>query len=146
MAAFKKHCAFGFWKESLVFAGEKTKDKAMGQFGRLTRLSDLPNDATVIACVRKAVALNEAGIKVPRPAKTKTVALTVPADFDSALAKNAKARRNFENFTPGRRNEYVSWVTEAKREATRRQRLATSIEWLAAGKTHSWKYERKVPS
>ena len=144
MAAFKEHCAFGFWKESLVFAGEKTRGEAMGQFGRITSVTDLPNDATIIAYVRKAVALNEAGIKVPRPPKTKTVALPVPTDFAAALAKNAKARRTFENFTPGRRNEYIAWLTEAKREATRRQRLATSIEWLAAGKAHNWKYERKA--
>ncbi len=144
MAAFKEHCAFGFWKESLVFAGKRPKEKeAMGQFGRITRVSDLPNDETIIAYVRRAVALNEAGIKVPRPPKTKTTALPVPADFAAALAKNAKARRTFEGFTPGKRNEYVAWVTEAKRKATRRQRLATSIEWLAQGKSQSWKYERK---
>jgi hypothetical protein len=37
-------------------------------------------------------------------------------------------------------------VTDAKREATRRQRLATSIEWLAQGKSQNWKYERKGPA
>jgi len=34
-------------------------------------------------------------------------------------------------------------VTEAKTEATRKKRLATTIEWLAKGKGRNWKYEKK---
>src|SRR5437899_8269050 len=44
MASFKEHCAFGFWKGSLLV--EKTggeAETAMGQFGRITKLSDLPS-------------------------------------------------------------------------------------------------------
>src|SRR3954451_16631907 len=45
MAAFKEHCAFNFWKQSLleqsVFPAEKT---AMGSFGRITSLKDPPPD------------------------------------------------------------------------------------------------------
>src|SRR5258707_1315120 len=48
MAAFKEHCAFGFWKQSLLedsaFPTEKT---AMGSFGRLTTIADLPDDKTM---------------------------------------------------------------------------------------------------
>ena len=68
--------------------------------------------------------------------------LEVPNDFTAALRKNAKARRRFENFSYNNQKEYVEWVTEAKREETRRQRIATAIEWLAAGKSRNWKYER----
>src|ERR1041384_2307289 len=44
MSAFKEHCAFGFWKGSLVVGknGDKA-DAAMGQFGRIGKLSDLPS-------------------------------------------------------------------------------------------------------
>jgi hypothetical protein len=31
---------------------------------------------------------------------------------------------------------------EAKTDATREKRLATSIEWLSAGKARYWKYEK----
>lgn len=31
-------------------------------------------------------------------------------------------------------------ITGAKREATRKERLATPIEWLAEGKPRNWKY------
>src|SRR5437867_10838588 len=43
MAAFKQHCTFGFWKgASIVEPDRRTPDEAMGQFGRITKLSDLP--------------------------------------------------------------------------------------------------------
>src|SRR5215218_2360106 len=43
MAAFKQHCTFGFWKASLLEGsiGSRAKD-AMGQFGRITSVDDLP--------------------------------------------------------------------------------------------------------
>src|ERR1041384_6843079 len=44
MAAFKQHCVFGFWKGALIFAGGRndSQDEAMGHFGRITSLTDLP--------------------------------------------------------------------------------------------------------
>ena len=115
----------------------------MGQFGRITKLSDLPNEKRLIGFVRKAAELNDAGVKLPRPPKPKGPrTLEVPNDFTAALKKNAKARKNFENFSYRNRKEYLEWVTEAKRAETRRQRLATAIERLAEGKSRNWKYEQ----
>jgi hypothetical protein len=43
MSAFKEHCAFGFWKgEQVVGIPMRRAKEAMGQFGRITALSDLP--------------------------------------------------------------------------------------------------------
>jgi len=66
----------------------------------------------------------------------------VPQDFAAALRDNPAARATFDGFPPSQRREYLEWVTGAKRDATRAKRLATSIEWLAQGKRHNWKYER----
>ena len=142
MAAFKEHCAFGFWKAELIFDGDSNAEQeAMGHFGRITSLADLPNEKTLINYVRKAARLNEKGVKAPwRARQKKKPPLTIPDYFSTALKKNAKARKTFENFSPSNKREYVEWVTEAKREETRRQRLATSIEWLAEGKVRNWKY------
>ena len=60
MAAFKAHCAFGFWKSSLVLDGPSATD-AMGQFGRITSIRDLPPDRTITAYVKKAAKLNDDG-------------------------------------------------------------------------------------
>jgi uncharacterized protein YdeI (YjbR/CyaY-like superfamily) len=143
MAAFKEHCAFGFWKEALVLNRDKAVEKtAMGSFGCITSLADLPSEKTLIGYVKKAAALNEAGIKAPgRTQPKKKEPLAVPNYFNAALKKNAKARKTFENFAPSKRREYLEWVTEAKREETRNERLATSIKWLAEGKSRHWKYQ-----
>lgn len=68
MASFKQHCAFGFWKAALLKdIGIPTKSaEAMGQFGRLTSVSDLPSDTVLAALVKKAASLNDTGVKAPR--------------------------------------------------------------------------------
>ncbi len=43
MAAFKEHCAFGFWKASLILEGTASNRDAAGHFGRITKVSDLPS-------------------------------------------------------------------------------------------------------
>ncbi len=144
MAAFQQHCAFGFWKGELLFGkGKANQSDGMGHFGRITKLADLPNEQQLASYVRKAAKLNEKGVKKPRPPRAAPRPLEVPADFAAALRKNAAARQTFEKFPPGKRNEYVSWLTEAKRAETRAQRLTTSVAWLAEGKSRNWKYEAK---
>src|ERR1043166_2978957 len=70
MAAFKQHASFGFWKHELVVA--KTGEKeAMGQFGRITSLKDLPPDTVLLEYIRTAAKLNEAGIKPPSRIRVK---------------------------------------------------------------------------
>ena len=68
----------------------------------------------------------------------------MPADLVAALKKNRAAKKTFDDFTPGKQREYIEWITEAKRSATRAARLATAIEWLAEGKPHNWKYLAKT--
>jgi len=142
MAAFKQHCAFGFWKGSLVIDDGRAAEKTgIGSFGCIKSLADLPNEKTLVGYVKKAAALNEAGIKAPgRTQPKKREPLAVPPDFAAALKKNAKARKTFEAFAPSKQRDYLEWVTEAKREETRRERLAISIEWLSEGKARHWKY------
>src|SRR5690242_18325229 len=53
MAAFKQHAAFGFWKSKLILDGQGRRvDEAMGSFGRIAHLSDLPSDAKLVAYIR----------------------------------------------------------------------------------------------
>src|ERR1700716_58167 len=94
MAAFKEHCAFGFWKSDLILDGDKQAEKSgMGSFGCIKSLADLPNEKTLIGYVKKAAALNEAGIKVTGRAQPKKRApIPVPDYFAAALKKNPKAR------------------------------------------------------
>jgi uncharacterized protein YdeI (YjbR/CyaY-like superfamily) len=141
MAAFKQHCAFGLFKHKLVF---EDKDKsisaeAMGQFGRITALAELPPAKTIARYIRKGMELNENGVKLPR-APAKKAALTVPGDLSAALKKNKQALIVFEKFAPSHKREYIEWITEAKRDETRTKRLAQAVEWMAEGKPRNWKY------
>ena len=138
MAAFKEHCAFGFWKGALIFGAENKG--AMRQFGRITSVDDLPNERQLIGFIRKAAALNEAGIKKLRPRSRVKQKVSVPSDLKAALRKNSKARKAFENFSYSHRKEYVDWITDAKREETRKRRLQTAIRWLSQGKPQNWNY------
>ncbi|MFL5383699.1 MAG: YdeI/OmpD-associated family protein [Longimicrobiaceae bacterium] len=145
MAAFKQHCAFGFWKGSLVVGdGNGAASEAMGQFGRITSLADLPPDDVLAGYVHEAMRLNEEGVKPPartKPAEKKKE-LEVPDDLTAALQANPAALAHFEGFSPSKRKEYVEWITEAKTEATRAKRLGTAVEWIAEGKARHWKYEK----
>ncbi|RDI99942.1 hypothetical protein DVT68_03705 [Dyella solisilvae] len=140
MAAFKQHCAFGFWLHKEVL-GEVEQD-GMGQLGKLASLKDLPSKRELTAHIRKAMALNDAGVKVKR-AKPAAQAPSMPDDVAALLAqkKHAAARKHYEAFPPGAQREYVAWINEAKTDATRQKRIATTLEWLAEGKRRNWKYE-----
>jgi uncharacterized protein YdeI (YjbR/CyaY-like superfamily) len=91
--------------------------------------------------VGKAASLNEAGVKNPPRAKSRVKPrLELPNNFAAALRKNSKARKTFDNLSPGGKRDYVEWISDAKREETQKTRLATSMKWLAQGKPHNWKY------
>ncbi len=141
MASFKEHCAIGFWKHSLVIGERDGKAKdSMGSLGRITKLSDLPSKKVLAGYIKKAMELNETGVKKAAPPKKPPKPVVVPDDLARALSKNAKARATFEGFSPSHKREYIEWITEAKTDATRNRRLETAMEWLAEGKPRNWKY------
>jgi hypothetical protein len=143
MASFKAHCAFGFWHGEIraITAVPSGGDAAMGQFGRITKLGDLPKDAALKALIRKAAALNGAGVKSTRTASPKPkTPLQVPADLTAALRRRKGALANFQAMSPSHQHEYIEWLVDAKREETRDKRLATAIDWIAEGKSKEWKY------
>ena len=139
MVAFKEHCAFHFWKGKLV-VDEDEKEGAGRQFGKLSKVSDLPSKKVLLAYVKKAKALNDSGVKVKRPARAKP-ALETPKDLIAALKKNKKAQATFDGFSPSAKREYIEWLSDAKSEETRLRRLTQAVEWMADGKQRNWKYQ-----
>jgi len=147
MASFKKHCSFGFWKEKLMTKSQNLlTDKgktAMGDFGKITSLKDLPSAKILTMCIQEAMKLNEDGIKIVKTIKRiDPKDIVIPPDFQKALNKNAKAKKAFEAFAPSHKREYIGYITEAKREETKQKRIAQSVEKLSEGKSHNYKYER----
>ena len=139
MSAFKEHAMFGFWKGPLVVEAQ-TGDNPYRVFGRLTKLSDLPSKKTLTGYIRKAMALNDAGVTIEKAPKRPARTIALPADFAAALAKDRKAKAAFDGFSPSQKREYLEWITDAKREETRTRRLNTAIAQMAEGKPHNWKY------
>ncbi len=141
MAAFKEHCAFNLWKASLILEKDTGEsENALGQFGRITKLSDLPSKRVLTGYIKKAMKLNDEGVKAARTKSAKPKEVIVPDDLAKLLRENEKAAATFEKFSPSHQREYVDWITEAKTQPTRARRLETTIEWLSEGKPRNWKY------
>ena len=139
-AAFKAHAALNFWRGQELRGSEANAD-AMGQFGKLKSIDDLPNDAELERLIREAAALARTA---PAPRKTKHEPKSLVGmhpEFEAALGKAPGAKATFDAFPPSCRREYLEWVGEAKRDQTRRKRIAIAVEWLSEGKRRNWKYE-----
>jgi uncharacterized protein YdeI (YjbR/CyaY-like superfamily) len=142
MAAFKGHVAWGFRRQDeMTDPHGLFGDKGMWGGGKITDAAQLPGERIIVAYVKAAATLNEAGPRKQPPAKPRPP-VKVPAYFREALRANQKALATFEGLSPSHRREYLEWIAEAKQEATRERRLATAIEWLAEGKARNWKYEK----
>jgi uncharacterized protein YdeI (YjbR/CyaY-like superfamily) len=140
-AAFKAHTALNFWRGQELETSHSSVG-AMGQFGKIKSLADLPADSELDALIRDAA---EIARSAPAPRKTKHEPKPAPqmhADFATALADAPKAKSAFEGFPPSAQRDYLEWIAEAKQDATRHKRIATAVEWLSEGKRRHWKYEK----
>jgi uncharacterized protein YdeI (YjbR/CyaY-like superfamily) len=140
MAAFKAHAAINFWRGQEIGDGSP-KAGAMGQFGKLTCVADLPADAVLDALIREAAALAKTA---PAPRKVKHEPKPPAAlhpEFAAALKANPNAQEALDGFPPSAQREYLDWVAEAKQDSTRSKRIADAVLWLSEGKRRHWKYE-----
>lgn len=138
MGAFKAHATFGFWNRETITTGKEAD--AMGQFGRIASLDDLPDAAIFEVFAREAAALIDAGVKPQRKREPKPD-IAVPPELAEALAGDERASATFNTFPPGCRREYSEWIGEGKRPETRAKRAAEAMAWLREGKRRNWKYE-----
>ncbi len=139
-AAFKAHTALNFWRGQELESTHASVG-AMGQFGKIKSLQELPTDAELDTLIRDAARLAK---NAPAPRKAKHAPKPAPElhpEFAAALDRAPKAKATMEGFPPSCRREYLEWVAEAKQDATRHKRIATAIEWLSEGKRRNWKYE-----
>jgi uncharacterized protein YdeI (YjbR/CyaY-like superfamily) len=65
----------------------------------------------------------------------------IPDYFPGILAKNKKAKANFEQMSPSHKREYIEWIVDAKTDETREKRIKQMMEQLAEGKSKHWKYQ-----
>jgi uncharacterized protein YdeI (YjbR/CyaY-like superfamily) len=139
-SAFKAHAALNFWRGQEIGDGQP-KAGAMGQFGRLTSVADLPPDAELDALIREAAALAKTAPAPRKPKHEPKPAPELHPDFAAALARAPKAKAVLDGFPPSAQRDYFEWIAEAKQDATRQKRIATAVEWLGEGKRRHWKYQ-----
>ena len=54
----------------------------------------------------------------------------IEPDIAAALTATQDAKKRFEHLPPSHRREYLNWIAEAKKPATRQKRIAGMIEKL----------------
>ena len=151
VAAFKEHCALMFWGAEMgkvLREDGLVQDGAMGSFGRISSLKDLPSDKKMLGYIRRAAAFIDNGLGdnrvtvARRVVKASKPALEAPPEFLVALKKSRAATDVFETFSPSCKREYIEWIADAKRSETHERRIAQAVEWIAEGKQRNWKYQQ----
>jgi uncharacterized protein YdeI (YjbR/CyaY-like superfamily) len=139
MAAFKNHCSFGFWLAQHMQTIQTTPE-GMGNLGKITNISVLPNASQLKNMLQEAMQLTEEG-KVQSKSKNASSDLLIPTEIIEILAKNTSAKFNFEKLSNSHQKEYIQWIEEAKTQQTKDKRMNTMLEWLIEGKSRNWKYQ-----
>jgi uncharacterized protein YdeI (YjbR/CyaY-like superfamily) len=73
----------------------------------------------------------------PRPRSHPKQPLVVPPPVAKRIAASKKAKTYWESLAPSHKREYVTWITDAKKDETRTRRMDEMIEMLEAGKKRS---------
>lgn len=138
LGAFQRHVSIVFFRGTelpdpakLFNQGEGNTNlrtiqiKTHAEFGRLDR-------PALKRLLHAAVELDAQADVPPLPPR-KRAPWPVPSFFAKALKENKKAAAFFASLAPTYQREYLVWVSTAKREETRQQRLAQTLAALAAG-------------
>jgi uncharacterized protein YdeI (YjbR/CyaY-like superfamily) len=124
MAAFKHHCAVHIHKASIMndpwLTDRLIGKTAMGNFGKITHLHDLPSDEQIIGYIHKAMSL--AGIKIPRSSKPKQ-SLAMPSALHQFLSENPTIQQRFSKLAHAHQQEHIRAIADAKKPDTILRRL-----------------------
>jgi uncharacterized protein YdeI (YjbR/CyaY-like superfamily) len=128
MAVFSKHCAFSFPKASLMKDNSLLKkantEEAMGHFGKIKTMKDLPSDSKIKSYLKESVSL------IDQKQKIKTETIIIPELLTFALKNNKKAFEIFSIMPPSHQKEYINYITLAKKDETQKRRAEKVIVML----------------
>ena len=136
-AAFKAHAAF-------MIHGDGRQGDAMGQYGKLTSMADVPSDDVLRGKLLDAKArIDSAGtaLKPKAAPKVPKVEIAMPGDFAAALSAMQGVRDRFDELSSSARREYLEWIVSAKRPETRSKRIAQACDQVVEGKKLNSIYE-----
>jgi len=139
-AAFKAHAALNFWRGQEL-RGSNANADAMGQFGRIKSVDELPPDAELDRLIGDAAELAKSA---PAPRKTKHAPKPAPVmhpEFAAALDRAPKAKAALDGFPPSAQRDYFEWIAEAKQDGRARNALRLRSNGSTKGSGGTWKYE-----
>ena len=142
LGAYKSYCGLWFLqgalladKQKVLINAQEGKTKALRQW-RFQSSSEI--DARLIkAYVKEAIEVERKGLAV-KPERGKKVEL--PPELAEALRADKQASTAFKALTPGKQRDYANHIAEAKREATKRSRIAKVLPMIRGGKGLHDKY------
>ena len=82
------------------------------------------------AYLKEAIGLAKRGVEI-KPDRSQPV--EVPPELKTALRRSKSAQGGFQKLTLGRQREYADYISSAKREETKRSRLAKILPMIEAG-------------
>lgn len=126
LGAFKNH--FGIWffngvflkdEHKLLVNAQENKTKALRQM-RFTSIDEIDNNL-VLAYVKEAIENQKLGKEIKPKRATKKV--DIPEELKTHFKTHPALESSFKALTPGKQREYCTYISEAKREATKVSRL-----------------------
>ena len=145
IGAFKEHFGVWFFQGALLkdLAGKLTnaqegKTKAMRHW-RFTKEEQI-EERLLLDYLEEAIANQKAGktIKAKKPEKKIHV---IPPEWKKQLTKSPQLEKSFYALTPGKQNEYMEYITIAKRASTKQSRIEKIIPMILHGKGLNDKYK-----
>lgn len=134
IGAFKSYFGLWFFQGALLeddggflINAQKGKTKAMRQW-RMTEKRDI-RAGHIKRYIKAAAALAQDGKEI-KPDRAKPI--VIPKELSDAL-REQRAAKAFESLRPGQRREYADYVTEAKRDDTKRRRINKILPMILEG-------------
>lgn len=121
------------------FGSKKPKVKALIEGipyrGTLVRMGTDCHLLLVLKSIRAQVGKTFGDeIKVTVEPDTEERVIELPAELKKAFRAEKEAKAFFDKLSYTHKREYVMWINEAKREETRQNRIAKTIEMLIKGR------------
>ena len=136
LAAFKNYCGLWFFQGSLLkdkhkvfINAQEGKTKAMLQW-RFHSLEEIDVDL-VKEYVLEAIENAKAGKEI-KPDRSKKE-LKIPSELNNEFKLNTKFKKQFDALSNSKQREYANYISEAKREQTKKKRLEKIKPMIISG-------------
>ena len=124
-------------KNKLINAQEgTTKDLRQWRFTGVSEI--IANTKLIKQYILEAVEVEKDGKSI-KPAKTKKI--EIPIEIANAINSSTNLKSAFEGFSQSKQNEFSEYITEAKREKTKQNRLDKIIPFILKDEGLNDKYK-----